>query len=718
VTGRSSARRLPIAAAWCAVIAGALALRVLPAWHAVFGPQGVNFQGDDALYHVRTIHNLLAHFPWRSGFDPYALFPGGQNVPTGPFWDYLVAVTAWIPAAGAPSPEFVDAVAAWLPAILGALFPLPAYFLARRMFGAAAARFACLWVAVLSGGFLWLTHLGMADHHAAEAWFAFLTLVALAAAAEEAGARRTRRVVGAALALGCFLATRPAGIFLPAILGCCALWEPLLAGPVLGAVLGAALVFVPVTGSQWSSYTWISLALSATAAGVSLGSAKAWHARGWPSALRPPAALVVFAGAFAAAVAMWPGSFHSLWFEIRRVAGPTSVSRIVSTVQELEPIYRAGSRPGWMSVFEQAGLVWIPALPALAWTLWRALRTHQAALRLFCVWSLVAGAGTLLQARMIVYFAPVAAVLAGAACARALDNRRRWVQAAAMAAILALNLPFAVALVGIDSSPNQDWRGALAWLRRNSPDPAADARTWSCYYARVPRGAHGAGLPAWGVAVWWDEGYAVEQIAHRAPMANGTQSGAERMARFFTGTSPETAVERLRRAGARYVIVDPATPLFAGNNRSWFPVALRILGRDLDQYFRILLQTTDSGLSPLPVYLPDYYRTMAARLYLSDGAEVPGTGPWLFEVKPADSAGLAGAETITWYKRFESESAAEAYTLAHPYNHFIMGCLDAGASCVALPAVKGLRRVWSSDPLPVSPERTVRAVKIFQVVDP
>jgi hypothetical protein len=37
---------------------------------------------------------------------------------------------------------------------------------------------------------------------------------------------------------------------------------------------------------------------------------------------------------------------------------------------------------------------------------------------------------------------------------------------------------------------------------------------------------------------------------------------------------------------------------------------------------------------------------------------------------------------------------------------------------VALPAVAGLQRVFSSDPLPVSAERRVRAVKIFQVTPP
>src|SRR4051794_801138 len=55
-------------------------LRVVPAWPRVFTPWGVDFQEPDAWFHLRIVHNLIAHFPYRSGFDPYALYPGGMNL--------------------------------------------------------------------------------------------------------------------------------------------------------------------------------------------------------------------------------------------------------------------------------------------------------------------------------------------------------------------------------------------------------------------------------------------------------------------------------------------------------------------------------------------------------------------------------------------------------------------------------------------------------------
>jgi hypothetical protein len=117
-----------------------------------------------------------------------------------------------------------------------------------------------------------------------------------------------------------------------------------------------------------------------------------------------------------------------------------------------------------------------------------------------------------------------------------------------------------------------------------------------------------------GVAVWWEHGYGVEQIVGRIHMANGTQSGADDMARFDTETIPEAAVGWVRGAGARYAIVDPTTPLFAGANRSRFPEQLQVLGRNLEDYVQVLVQRTPDGARFSAVYLPTYYRTMAARL--------------------------------------------------------------------------------------------------------
>jgi dolichyl-phosphooligosaccharide-protein glycotransferase len=702
----------------------ALAVRVLPAWSAVFPSNGVNFQEGDALFHLRTVHNLLAHFPYRSGFDPYALFPGGQNIPTGPFWDYMIASTSWLLGFGSPSPLFVDQVAAWLPAILGALFPIPAYFLARRFFDATAALFAALWIALLPGGFLWLTHLGLADHHAAEAFFAFVTLALLCAAVEGSGASRVASALVAGVAMGAFLATRPAGIFVPAILACAAAWEPLAAFPILLAASTAALLFIPVTGALWSEYTWLALACAVVVPAVSLGFKSLTRLPDSPRAARWIAvlgALAVLAAGLSISAIARPRLLTSLWFEVSRFMGIGEAGRVVRTVRELQPIYY-GKYPGWESglesVFDQIGAIWIFALPMLAWVLWEALRKRRPALRLLAVWSLVMSLGALIQLRMLVYFVPVAAVLAGAACARMTAWKRPVYRRAALVALIALviavNLPGAIRQLHSDGSPGADWQKAFLWLRQNSPEPFSDARAWWQYHARLGRAANPPELPRWGVAVW-ENGWAVEFIAHRVPMSNGTQSGDNDLARFYLETSPESAVNWLRKAGARYVMVDPQMPL-GDPNSIFFPSAAQILGRDLRDYFRVMVQANRAIVWNVPVYLPAYYRSMAARLYLFDGAEVPGTGPWLFETQPTTTTRGTPVELIKWSQHFASEREAYAYMRANPAVKLTMGCLDPRVSCFPIPAVEGLRRVFTSDPHPVSPEDPQHAVKIFEVL--
>jgi dolichyl-diphosphooligosaccharide--protein glycosyltransferase len=711
---RQISSRAVAAIALVASVAIAFAVRVLPAFSVVFAHGIVNFQEPDAWFHVRTVHNLLAHFPHRSGFDPYVLFPGGQEVPTAPVWDYLLAWSAWILGWGAPSPELIDRVAAWIPAILGALFPIPAFFLARRLFGSAAAVFAALWMAAGFGTFLWITHLGLADHHVAEGLFAFLVLTWMCMAIDQ---RSARFAWLSGIALGLFLATRPAGIFVPATLACLVVLEPTASAMVLRAVLAGAVVFLPASESLWREYTWLSLAAAGGLAAAVLALDALARRQGWPPWVKRSIPFAAMALAAAAAMLAMPHLLGSLWYQIRRVAGAEEASRIVSTVQELQPVYRSGPGGIWSSIFHSVGISWIPALPVLVWLvlLWPA----RTALRLLVLWSVVMGLATIMQVRMAVYWLPVATVPAGAACAWLIHanraTRRRMVAAALGVAVLALNLPWAIELMRNDQGMSQDWLSAFTWLRENSPEPL-DAGVWSGYYPHLKAGeSHPSG--AWGVAIWWDRGYALEELAHRIPMSNGTQSGADDMARFYTETIPEAAVGWLRRSGARYVVVDPQEPLFSGENHSRFPVQIRMLGRNQDSYVQYLAeQTSEGGFKTRPIYLPTYYQTMAARLYLSDGAAVDGTGPWVFETQPTSAPNGRTMELIVAAHRFNTEAEASAY-LSRPHSARVtVGCLNPGKSCIALPAVKGIRRVFSSDPLPLSPKRAVRAVKIFEVM--
>lgn len=634
----------------------------------MFSPAGVDFQDGDAWYHVRTARNLAAHFPFRSAYDPYALHPGGQPVVTGPLWDLLVAGLAWLAGLGSPRPETLEIIAAWLPALTGMAIAGVAFLVARRLFGEPAGLFAAWWAALIPGGFLWLTHLGLADHHAAESLLSLLVLYGVL--------RGSPALTG--IALGLYLANRPAGIFVPGLLALGVMAWPALGPLLLRSAVLAAAVFLPAFRAYQADYAWLALAALVAVAAVARLERR-WFA--W--------------------TALLAAGILGVWFlrpdilALRRYFLPSG--GFENTVQELVPLLQ--SQPGSPAavLLHQLGTVWILGVPALLGILWRSWRIPE--WRLFALWAGLLTVATFLQTRMIVYGAAALAMAAGAASAW-LFARHRWLLAVP-AALLAAQLPAGLQQVAIDAGPTPDWRLALGWLREHSPEPFSGPGVWlQRFDAAVP--------PArYGVAASWDAGYWIQYLARRPPLANGTQSGAREMAAFYLDTAPGTAA----RLGARYVLADPSLCLFPGPATMRFTALVEMAREDLGRFQRLVVEDPEGARRIFPIYRPDYYRTQIARLFLHDGARHSGGRVGLWRVEPWQP----GIDRIVDQRFHPSEAEAAAAMAAHPGARFIMGCLDPGVSCVPLEPLPGVRRVYTSDPLPISPERPVRAVKVFEV---
>ncbi len=688
-----------------AACAAAFLYRVLPALEKVFpGAAGVvSYQEADGWFHMRTVENLLAHFPWRSTHDPYMLHPGGgQEIPTGPFWDYLLAAMAWVTHVPA------NLIGAWLPALLGALFPLVAYRLGTRMFGALSGHFAAWWVALMPGGFLWLTHLGLPDHHAIESLLALVTLLLLveALSADATPSRANRLAVLSGVTLGCYLATRPAGIVVPALLTVACILAPAIAPLLLRAIPVAAIVFAPATGVMWTEYTWLSLA----GAGVAVLAVVYADRNGWSTGMR----LATLAGAAAAAgvllVAVKPGILAALLGEVRRVAGfGGSASRIVGAVQELQPLHRAYGSSPLAALYLQLGAAWILLLPAgvAAWL--GCVKRPEPARVLFGVWATALILGSFWQVRNLVYGAPLMGILAGAASAWIVGDppyRLHLRSIASFAIVLVLLTCGAwggIDQMDDDAGPTPDWYEALNWLRANTPDPFNGAPVWPGLF----RERSAATAASYGICVWWDYGYWVEAIARRVPFSNGTQSNAVEAAKFFTETNPDKALAMLQKNGLRYVVADPSLPVFVGETAR----VANMLGMLAvpESRFYVALKDRSSGKKQV-VFLPDYYRMMAVRLYLFDGQAVAkGQKIQLFELHPGDES------SYDWTFEFQSEDAARDYIAANPERKFLWGSFDPSIACAQVEGLAWATLRYSSDPLPVSRERLVRAVKVFEV---
>jgi len=149
----------------------ALALRVLGPYENVFMGDWVIFNGNDPWYHMRLVENLVQHFPHLIAFDPFTLYPYGQQVPFAPFFDLLLGFFIWVIGLGSPTQHTIETVGAYFPAILGALVTLPVYFIGRELFNRNAGLFAAALTAILPGQFLYRSLLGFTDHHIAEVLF-------------------------------------------------------------------------------------------------------------------------------------------------------------------------------------------------------------------------------------------------------------------------------------------------------------------------------------------------------------------------------------------------------------------------------------------------------------------------------------------------------------------------------------------------------------------
>jgi dolichyl-diphosphooligosaccharide--protein glycosyltransferase len=681
-------------------VAAAFLLRVLPSFRNVFTPGGINFQEFDPWFHVRTLQNLLAHFPWRSGFDPYALYPRGENVPTGPFWDYLMASVAWILGAGSPSFATAERVAAWLPAVLGALFPWPVFWLSRRLFNNATGLFAAWWIAVLPGTLLWMGHLGMADHHVAESLTALLALGFTCAAVEAGGQRAVIWTAAAGISLGAFLATRPAGIFVIGILAAAAFVEPALARVTAGVLTIGALLFVPVSGALWSRETWFALGVG-IAATLSIAALDAlWRRNNWRPTTLGFTLLAVMVLAVLAAWVVRPSLFHLLFVQVRRAAG---LSDPFERVQEAQPLLRAAGNSPWQALFYTLGYSWFLALPALAAVMVAAWRKRRPALVLFAVWSAVMTVGAFAQLRMTVYFAVNAAILAGAASAWLVSLPRgrklRILVTVVVVLFIPANLPIALLQMNADVSPSPSWRQALGWLRQNTPEPL-ESDSWNRYYPH----AHAFAYPpsAYGVAVMWYYGYWVEYLARRIPSSNGTGTGGAETARFYADPDPEAALQTLDRLGSRYVLADSSL-----GTAATFSGIANWAGRPSKDYFRVYLYKTRRVV----FYLPDYYRSMAVRLALFSGQPVEASETWVIHSLRGRLKGVGMIDAVDWARKFPTEQEARDFLKGETRPEYALGGFTPYRSCVNLDAAPGLRLAYQA-----GTQSDTTSVKVFERV--
>ena len=722
---------------WIVVAAlGLLALwiRVAPRFYLVFQPGFVNFQETDAWYHVRVAENLVRHFPWRIGVDPYVAFGSVQDTATAPFYDWLLGLIAWLAGAGAPSESFLHVIAAWYPAVLGVFTVVAVFLLARFVFGLHAALLASAVIATLPGHFLRVSSLGFTDHHIMESLLVTLFFFLLLRAMEQP--HWLWRAIAAGLVLAAYLLTFHGAALVAGIVVAWAIYmqvrwfwpgekAPSSLRPLYLIFLVALAICLVFHSLLWMNYTIAALGVG----GLAIGAIELWANLCGRFARPRLAFLAGLAVAGSASVALAalrvPGLRHSVRNIVPRLM--PSVFGTSGQVYELQSlVYSQGHFTLVPALLQFYGAYFL-ALLGLFLLAESTLKRPEPGPTLIFFWGLITFVLAMGQLRMTYYFAIGAALLSGYAAAVLIASGRKTAVVTGLCFVLLVLVPNVNAAVNSDVPTGiaADWKEALDWLRVSTREPFGDP---AFYYARYPREQFGPAYEyppgAYSVMAWWDYGYWILGVARRIPVTNPTQKNAEVAADFLLAQSEADALQLSRAWRTRYVVLDERLPLWpsegevmVGDYPAFFEYS-RTHRRD--EYLLITYDPNPTGQpKPRVYYRPAYYRSLVIRLFVFGGQAVDGRGGakilWT-QQKTLPRVGTYSEVIRT--QQFESAQEASAAEAACRNE----GCVLVGdnpmVSCVPLEAVRQFRPVFSSSIAVLGFGNGGRkAVQVYEVTD-
>lgn len=565
--------RAAVFAGLAGLFALTVAVRSVPALDFVFTAQGVNFQETDAWTHIRLIEEQARHWPRPMKHDPLGAYPEGQPSAVAPLFDFLISTIGLV----AP----VEIAAAWAPPVMAGLTTLAVFALARAVAGSPAAWLAALLAALLPGRWLLVGKLGFTDHHVLESLTVVLLLWALV--------ERRHRLAG--FCLGAYLLTWVGGALAAALVVCWLLLEALLSRSSSGKrentgaywTLGVALAMI----APFFDVLWMPYAIAVLAAG--LAALVLLDRAGWRAVVALAAVTILALLAFA---------------ETRRLLVYFTPRVGAASVAELRPLLVRSGRLTVVPFFQEFTLVGAAAMAAIMLGLPRLLRREESGFRLLWGFAVLFLFMSITQERMSQYFAPAAAILGAMLTVRlvgAIARGRRAVSGLAWVVMLTVLagpcLPFHGQLIGSDTGVPADWRDALAWLKDNSPDPAAQP---------------------YGVLNWWNSGYWITAIAGRMPLSNPTQNGARAAARLFLNQQADAGA-LLAGRGLRFAMVDSSLLMLPGEDaiHGTFASLVKWADDDISRYIQIFYRSQPGGsFAPSVYFMPEYFRTLIARIGL------------------------------------------------------------------------------------------------------
>jgi len=261
------------------------------------------------------------------------------------------------------------------------------------------------------------------------------------------------------------------------------------------------------------------------------------------------------------------------------------------------------------------------------------------------------------------------------------------------------------------------WAKALTWMKNNTPEPFGPGDAFYRHFQQPADGQSFAYPPSmYGVLCWWDYGYWVTYIAHRVPNANPGQASTPvtKVANFLTAQDEASADAVAEDLNSAYVVMDDQTAT------SKFYAVSQWAGQAASQFQDVYYvpQQSSSQLSPVELYYPQYYQSMAIRLYNFDGKAVTTDNVTVISYQEnVDKTTGQSFKQITDARQFTSSQAAQDFISSQKTGNYRVVGIDPMTSPVSLDALQHYKLIYSSpNQVSLSSSNGTAEVKIFQRV--
>jgi dolichyl-diphosphooligosaccharide--protein glycosyltransferase len=231
------------------------------------------------------------------------------------------------------------------------------------------------------------------------------------------------------------------------------------------------------------------------------------------------------------------------------------------------------------------------------------------------------------------------------------------------------------------TTPSDAWYKSLSWLKENSPEPMGSPEAYYELYERPPYGENYTyPATAYGIMAWWDYGHLITRIGHRIPVSNPFQQGVKNTARFFTAPDEATADGIMDELGAKYVVINDK----AASVTSLFPEIVTWSEKGASEFFEVYYIPREVLDKWMVFYYPEYYRSMATRLYTFDGQAVTPKSTTVISYRESQAEDGTTYKVMTTLEKFDTYQEAEDYIASQATGNYRIVGTDPAVSPVPL----------------------------------